>query len=583
MKLFRFVPLIFLLVSIEAHAYVVKVQSGNLRRWNLLTFPGSISTNVVNPSSRAVRYFIASDAYSPGNKLAEQDAVRAAFAQWQSVSGTNLKFEDAGLVNPPVDVNTSDNRNIVYWAKNSTLVNGGTEDISGATGVAYQSFDANNNILEADIVFNGVEEDWFTDYFAPNTQMQFVECVALHEIGHFIGLAHSPVGGATMLHVGNVGVDVSAGLSDDDIAAVRHLYGTNNTSYGAIRGTVRRNGSTILGAGVYVSTTNGNMVAGTVTDNSGNYLSVALQPGTYTVWSAPLEPSSLWPSLVTGPSIQSPTYNSAVTSFLVSTTALVTVTAGQTNVVNLNVLSGTPAFYMGFLRRPTLSFGTYSMASLPIAMTVGQSNYYIGVVSPSMPTNNATLTVTGDGLTVGATAFRNNLFTNSGKIFHAVSVPISVSSNATPGLRSVIVQQGTNVAIAHGFFEIQPVVKDYNFDALDDAFQRTYFSPFTQAQAAPGADVDSDTFNNGDEYIAGTNPTNALSRLIMLSPTNTSGGVAVRWESVDGKQYQVWRLTNAVSGAWQAIGSPVTASGPTSAYIDPATDGTGIYRVQVLP
>src|SRR5205814_2606430 len=137
---------------------------------------GGISTNVVNPVTKAVRFFLAADAYSTTNTTAELNAVRASFAQWQSIPGTFLKFEDAGLVAPGVDVNTGDNRNVVFWAKNNTIVNGGTDNISGALGVTYNSYFPDDNAqAEADIVFNGVEYTWSTDFNSTDTSKQFIE------------------------------------------------------------------------------------------------------------------------------------------------------------------------------------------------------------------------------------------------------------------------------------------------------------------------------------------------------------------------------------------------------------------------
>src|SRR4029078_1507140 len=131
----------------------------------------------------------------------------------------------------------------------------------------------------------------------------------------------------------------------------------------------------------------------------------------------------------------------------------------------------------------------------------------------------------------------------------------SVSSNATPGLRTLIVTQGTNRAYANGYLEILPAIADYNFDGLDDTFQRKYFFPFTSTNAAPGADPDGDGMNNYAESVAATIPTNAISLLRMQSVTVTNGGNGriIRWQSVSGKRYQVLTRSNLVAGTWQNI------------------------------
>jgi hypothetical protein len=73
---------------------------GNPKHWELLNPSSFVDENVVNRTTKAVRYFLASDAYSIGNAAAELNALRASFAQWQAISGTHLKFEDAGTVPP---------------------------------------------------------------------------------------------------------------------------------------------------------------------------------------------------------------------------------------------------------------------------------------------------------------------------------------------------------------------------------------------------------------------------------------------------------------------------------------------------
>jgi hypothetical protein len=586
-KFARLAFLVLLAGAPASRAYVLNLNLlGNARHWNFFNPDSSISANVLNTNTHAIRFFLASDGWSATNTAAELDAVRAAFGQWQAVPGTYIKFEDAGLVSPPVDVNTSDNTNVIYWAKSSTLVNGGHDSIANALGVTFITFTTDTGeILQGDIVFNGVQYQWFTDFFNTSNQNTFVEGVALHETGHFLGLAHSPVGGATMLYHGGPGVTVLDGLSSDETAAARCLYPTAPTNYGAVHGLVTKDGNPVFGAAVFAEDSSDNVFAGTVTWTDGTYAISAVPPGTYGIRVAPLDPAGATAWLCRGRDIISATnyadYTTVDTTFLPTINTPVTVTANHTNTANFAVVNAGPAFSITSIRLPTSDTGSYEWGSLPANMRVGQSNYVIGVASATLPASGATLTITGDGLTLGSPTFDPNL---GGLGLNFISVPISVSSNATPGLRDFIVQEGTNVAYANGFLEIQPAVLDYNFDGLDDVFQRTYFSPFTSAQAAPGADPDGDGMNNLAEYIAGTIPTNAASVLKMLAPTNGPGGATVRWQSVVGKRYQVFSRTNVAAGAWQTNGSLVTATNTTAQYLDAtATNGARYYRVQVLP
>jgi len=59
-------------------------------------------------------------------------------------------------------------------------------------------------------------------------------------------------------------------------------------------------------------------------------------------------------------------------------------------------------------------------------------------------------------------------------------------------------------------------------------------------------DTDGTGMNNWQKWVAGLNPTNSASALIMLNPTNASapGGVTVSWQSVNTRNYYLRRSTN---------------------------------------
>ena len=57
-------------------------------------------------------------------------------------------------------------------------------------------------------------------------------------------------------------------------------------------------------------------------------------------------------------------------------------------------------------------------------------------------------------------------------------------------------------------------------------------------------DADADGRNNWQEWVSGTDPTNALSVLRLLAPTNSLFGVTVSWQSVTNRAYSLERSTN---------------------------------------
>jgi hypothetical protein len=560
-------------------------SSGNAKHWSFVTPDSSVSTNSFNTNTHAVRFYIAADGFSATNTTAEINAVRNCFGQWGSIFNSLIKFEEAGLVSPGYDVNTSDHSNVVYWAKSSTLVNGGLNDISGSLGVTFTSVSVPGNvILDYDIVLNAVQKAWFTDFNDKANTNIFVEGTLCHEIGHSLGLSHSAIGGATMLWAGQGGVDTQAGLSLDELAFAYALYSSGNfqTNFATLQGTVSKNGSPILGAAVIIEGTNGNLTSGTLTLVNGAYLLQSLPPGSYNVRVFPLDPAGATRSLIKGANINGTNFNTADTSFLPTTNVPVSLSAGATNTLNLVVINAEPAFRITRILKPVANPPeSFSANSLPIILSPGQSDYTIGVFSENLPTNNVSLTITGNGLTLtGSTVYSNNLFTG----LSGMTVSVGVASNATPGLRTFIYTQGTNVAYANGYLEISPTVSDYNFDGLDDVFQRQYFFPFTATNGSPDADPDGDGMNNFAESVAGTIPTNAASLLKMLNVVVAGNGTTSVWQSVVGKRYQVSANTNLAISAWQNVGSVVTAAGTNSQILDTtATNTSRFYRVQVLP
>ncbi len=546
-----------------------------------------VPQSTLDPQTRKIRYFLSRDAYSQANREAELNSIRASFDQWESIPNSRIDFEEGGLMNPPLDI-AKDQTNVVFWAKDSTLVADGRLDISGGLATAQVFFVSDGTITEADIVFNGVQRQWFTDPGNRDSGKTFIEGVALHEIGHMLGLAHSPVGGAVMLSRSGSGTsNAQIGLSSDEITFAQSLYAKSGSAApeAQVKGQVTQNNVPVHGAVIILEDSHGNVTAGTVTRKDGNFTLPGLPAGDYAIRATPLAPRSVFPSLIQGPSLEPLTFTNVTTEFLPTENDSLHVEPGQSETKNLSVTGGSPAFRIAGIRRAATGVGSgITISSSPTSVQVGSQDVLVGVFSPDI-TSDATFKISGDGITQKDIAFREDLFGNQ----NLLSASIDVASDATPGMRSFIVREDGDIAYANGFLEILPQKVDVNFDGLDDTFQRKFFPLFTSAQAAPTADPDGDGFTNERESTTGSDPTDPFSLFFDIREVKlTARGTRITWESGPGKRYKVLRRNRFGRGSWKVIDTvtaPQGTEGETTQYLDTsATEVMHFYRIQaVLP
>ena len=574
-----------------AMAFVLfKNEDGKPLRWRLDELDPRVDPNVVNPDTRAIRYYLARDAWSEQNAEAELNAVRTAIGQWQSVPGTVLKFEEAGLVTAGVDVGR-DNTNVVYWVKEAAAngavwVNNERTEISGALAVTFPMY-FDDMIFEADMVFNGVDYRWFTDYNNSFSADKFVEAAALHEFGHFIGLQHSPLGAATMFWRITAGVSLPVGWScllRDEVAAAQTLYGKPDVlaKLGSIVGKVTMGSGLVFGAVVLAEDTHGNIIQSTVSERNGRYELTALPPASYRLRVAPLNSPDAQPRPLVRDINISIEHEGAETNFRPTGYKQAAVGVGKTATLDFAVKKGAAPFYVSAVRPPTTKQNVFKLVSDPFALERTGKKQTIGIYSPTLPMSGATLRLTGDGVTHGETTFNPDAFDG----FRLISVEVTVAKNAAPGVRSLTVQKGNDLAYINGFVEIISGEQDHNFDRLDDRWQREQFAVFSSAEAHADADPDADGYTNREEFLTGKNPmdTGSFPLLEIGSISVDEQGTTIQWGSVPGKRYQVWSKPNAALAKWREVGEPVTAQRSFTFFIDPAErEEFQFYRVQALP
>ena len=100
--------------------------------------------------------------------------------------------------------------------------------------------------------------------------------------------------------------------------------------------------------------------------------------------------------------------------------------------------------------------------------------------------------------------------------------------------------------------------------------------------SADYADPDHDGMNNWQEWICGTDPTNALSPLRMVSAVPTSTNPTVTWQSVAGVDCFLERIAN-LAAPFTLLATNIVGQASTTSYADANGAGAGplFYRVGV--
>jgi len=125
-------------------------------------------------------------------------------------------------------------------------------------------------------------------------------------------------------------------------------------------------------------------------------------------------------------------------------------------------------------------------------------------------------------------------------------------------------------------------------DGITDAWRKEYFGgsgTTTNSTSCATCDPDNDGYNNLQNFITGSNPTNAATRLMMGSVSNNGVNVTVSFSSIQGIVYRVEFKDNLDSAGWSILADQIIGAGGVIQLTDP---GAGMlserfYRVGVLP
>ncbi len=383
-------------------------------------------------------------------------AIAASFQSWEDVPTSNVAFTRGA--NSTSTTTTGDGVLQLFWLENSESTGDGL-NLAGAVALTRRTYFTSGTrtgeITDAATVFNGFRYQWAIDGRSDAVDVQEV---ATHEIGHILGLAHTPIGGATMYPLTIAGRTQARTLAPDDAIAASVAYPTSGflASTGTIRGRVSSGGTNVFGAHVVAVDGNGNVTASALSQPDGNYSIQGLPPSNYTVYAEPLDP-------ITGAYFSRANlegfYATANVSFSTTQDFQANVSAGGTTTLDFAVTGGAPALDGYLVRGPESTF----FFNLGAQTVQGQINATIGVGGIGLPQSGSPLSVSGTGVAI------NRTFFTSFDGLPAVMAEITVSPSAPTGSRNIIISSGQQRTIMTGALEIAPAtaatVSSANFTA----------------------------------------------------------------------------------------------------------------------
>ncbi|MFL6373917.1 MAG: matrixin family metalloprotease [Pyrinomonadaceae bacterium] len=251
-------------------------------------FAGPSAPQNIRWRSPIIRIAVSSSVTAPNFSIKSDSdvlgALKRSVSEWEAVTGLEIRIENSDRQNVSPVGAAGDGVSLITIAQTEENLQMFANDPFGESAGTRVFYNRRGAITEGDIVLNPLQQ-----FSTDGTYGTFdLETTLSHEIGHLLGLRHSPVSGSIMAERIPRNGDLYLGPrapTETDVAAVRDLYSVeSDTCCGTVSGRISVAGKASKGVTVWAEDAQGRVAGQAEAGADGSYRLGGLSDAKYQLY-----------------------------------------------------------------------------------------------------------------------------------------------------------------------------------------------------------------------------------------------------------------------------------------------------------